>query len=627
MLTSDLLVTRLSGGKIKPVYAAFDPEKLELARLLIETFEQHIGKTYGDLLAELDGYEEMNYRFIRGLSQLLGRRTAIETDAAVDPSLARETVFEACEGMALSPAERKEALQKAAKKLSISAKELEKALWADLEENQIVKSFVPIYPAELLKQYNISLTQTLLFRAVDLDIWIKGDFQKILWKILRSGLMYSLEDADEERGKIDRGINREKEEKEGKTRENFEELKAVHLHLDGPASLFRISERYGNSFAKIFPALLRSKGWRLKAGILHKGYQGKRILNFTLDDSEKFFKITPEAAVYPETLSPELQIKEKIEKYEAGEETGKKAGEEAEKEARIEEIDAEEAAYDSTLEQMFGSLSLGSWKIKREPTILKAGKYAFVPDFSLQRDGMRVYLEIVGFWTPEYLENKIEKLKQVKEPVILLIDRKLKCSEKDFPSQEVIFFDKKIPANKVMQILRKYEEKKLSEDRSRLEEMEFPISGELVNLEEIAAGKRVLPDALKEVVADRLAKAGELEEIGELGKIRESERTGEFEKSRGLEELRESRKVEDLEKYQDYILLENYLIHRQLLERIDQELERPGAVETYADAVKVFESFRLDRSLYYPVLEQLEYKVIWAGLSEENAKVKKAKKV
>jgi hypothetical protein len=282
---------------------------------------------------------------------------------------------------------------------------------------------------------------------------------------------------------------------------------------------------------------------------------------------------------------------------------------------------------------MFGSLSLGSWKIKREPTILKAGKYAFVPDFSLQRDGIRVYLEIVGFWTPEYLENKIEKLKQVKEPVILLIDRKLKCSEKDFPSQEVIFFDKKIPANEVMQILRKYEEKKLSEDRARLEEMEFPISGELVNLEEIAAGKGVLPDALKEVVADRLAKAGEMEEIEELEKIRESERTGEFEKSRGLEELRESGKAEefgkvaDLEKYQNYVLLENYLIHRQLLERIDRELERPGAVETYADAVKVFEGFGLDRSLYYPVLEQLEYKVIWAGLSEENAKVKKEKKV
>ncbi len=431
--------------------------------------------------------------------------------------------------------------------------------------------------------------------------------------------MYSLEDTEEEREKIDRGIDRgidreidkEKEGKEGKTRENYDELKAIHLHLDGPASLFRISERYGNSFAKIFPVLLRSKGWRLKAGILHKGYQGKRILDFALADSEKFFKLTPEAALYPETLSPELQIKEGNQRYEAGEEErveGEKEEETIElleKETGIQEIDAEEAAYDSTLEKMFGNLSLGSWKIKREPTILKAGKYAFIPDFSLQRDGIRVYLEIVGFWTPEYLEKKIDKLKQVKEPVILLIDRKLKCSEKDFPSQDVIFFDKKIPANEVMQILRKYEEKKLLEDRSRLEEMEFPISGELVNLEKIAAGKGVLPDALKEVVADRLAKVRELEETGESGKA---------------EEFQE---IDDLGKYQDYVLLENYLIHRKLLERVDSELEKPGAVETYADAVKVFEGFELDRGLYYPVLDYLRYKVIWTGLSEENAKVKK----
>ena len=104
---------------------------------------------------------------------------------------------------------------------------------------------------------------------------------------------------------------------------------------------------------------------------------------------------------------------------------------------------------------------------------------------------MKVYLEIVGFWTPEYLEKKVEKLKEVKEPVILLIDRKLKCSEKDFPAQEVIFFDKKIPANEVMKVLRKYEEKRLSEDRSKLEEMEIPLSGELVSLEEIAAERGV----------------------------------------------------------------------------------------------------------------------------------------
>ena len=493
---------------------------------------------------------------------------------------------------------RKEALQKAAKKLSISVQELEKALWADLEENQVLKSFLPLSPAELLKQYNLSLTQTLLFRAVDLDIWIKGDFQKILWKILRSGLMYSLEDVEEATGK--KGAEVEKEE--------LEELKDVHLHLDGPASLFRMSERYGNSFAKLFPTLVRSRGWRLKAGILYKGYQGKRILEFTLDDTEEAFKPTPEAIGYPAPPSSGFQLEEEQEGYE----TGKEETEFAEKEAEAQEINIESADYDSMLEKVFSSLSLGGWKIKREPTILRAGKYAFVPDFALQRDGMKVYLEIVGFWTPEYLEKKVNKLKEVKEPLILLIDRKLKCSEKDFPAQEVIFFDRKIPTNEVMKVLRKYEEKRLTEDRSMLQEIKIPLSGELVSLEKITSEKGVLLDALKEVIADRLAKSTESVEF---------EESEEFEESAELEESGKSGK------FRDYVLLENYMIHRQLLERIDMELEKPGAAETYAGAVNVFEGFRLDRSLYYPVLEKLGYKVIWTGLSEEEAKIKKVQKI
>ncbi|KKH93856.1 hypothetical protein EO95_16695 [Methanosarcina sp. 1.H.T.1A.1] len=600
MLTSDLLVTRISGGKIKPAYAAFNSENLELAGLLIETFGQHVGKPYGDLLAELEGYEEMNYRFIRGLSQLLGRRAVVETSSAVDPSTAREAVFDACTGMALAPAERKEALQKAAKKLSISIPELEKSLWADLEENQILKEFKPLSPAELLRQYNISLTQTILFRAVDLNIWITGDFQNVLWKILRSGLMYSLEDTEEKAG--------EKEE--------AERLKSVHLHLDGPASLFRMSERYGNSFAKLFPTLLKSKGWSLKAGILHKGYQGKRILDLVLDSSEEAFGSIPEAVRYPERVPervyPDFQLAEGQEGYRTGIETENGfGGEEAEIQgAGIQEAetDIESETYDSTYEQQFASLSLGGWKAKREPTILKAGRYAFVPDFSLQRDGMKVYVEVVGFWTPEYLKKKTEKLKEVKEPVILLINRKLKCSEKDFPAQDVIFFDRKIPANEITQVLRKYERRRLEEDLSELQETKIHLSGELISLDEIAAEKGVLLDALKKEIKGRLTKLGESEKVG---KFEESEEVGKFEES------------EEVGKYRNYVLLENYLLHRQLLKKIDLELEKPGAADTYAGAVKVFEGFRLDSSLYYPVLEHLRYKVSWTGLSEENAKVKK----
>ncbi|WP_235284392.1 DUF790 family protein [Methanosarcina mazei] len=632
VLTSDLLVTRISRGNIRPAYAVFDSETLELAGLLIETFRQHVGKTYGDLLTELEGYEEMNYRFIRGLSQLLGRRAVIETSSAVDPSRAREAVFEACGGMALFSEERQKALQIAAKNLSVSVSDLEKSLWADLEENQVLKEFDPPAPAEILRQYNISLTQTLLFRAIDLDIWIKGDFQRVLWKILRFGLMYSLEDAQEEGGiketEGEKKLIKENERKESPVKESerkenkrndeneeIEKLKSVHLHLDGPASLFRMSERYGNSFAKLFPALLKTKGWRLKAGILHKGYQGKRILEFSLDSSEEAFRFMRKVSDYPESVSRDYQFAEEKKGYgiETGMETGYE-GQPVERQSVAQEVETDAASevFDSAFEQQFASLSFGGWDVRREPAILKAGRFAFVPDFSLQKNGIKVYAEIVGFWTPEYLKKKVEKLKEVKEPVILLINRKLKCSEKDFPAQDVIFFDRKIPANEVTQVLRKYEEKKLAEDRSRIHEIEIPLSGEIINLEKIAARNGVMLEALKKVLEERFEK------------IQEPEKSEVREKFEGYRDSgKEHENIGNYRDYRDYVLLENYIIHRQLLEKINLELEKPGAAETYADAVKIFEDFGFDSGLFYPVLEHLKYRVIWAGLSEENAKIKK----
>ncbi|MER3408387.1 MAG: hypothetical protein C4292_06640, partial [Nitrososphaera sp.] len=43
-----------------------------------------------------------------------------------------------------------------------------------------------------------------------------------------------------------------------------------------------------------------------------------------------------------------------------------------------------------------------------------SGGRAFIPDFLFTKEGRRkVYLEIVGFWTPEYLERKFAKLADI----------------------------------------------------------------------------------------------------------------------------------------------------------------------------------------------------------------------
>ena len=47
------------------------------------------------------------------------------------------------------------------------------------------------------------------------------------------------------------------------------------------------------------------------------------------------------------------------------------------------------------------------WQLIREGEILHEGQKTFVPDFTFRHeDGTQVFLEIVGFWTPEYLARQ-----------------------------------------------------------------------------------------------------------------------------------------------------------------------------------------------------------------------------
>jgi len=162
MLTGDLLVTKISKGKIEPVYAILDQDIQEIARSVIDVFQRHVGRTYGELIEELEGIEEINYRLIRGLAQILERRCIIETDSVIDPIAARRMIFEESRGFITSDEERKMVLEKVASKLNIEPDDLEKALWVDHEGNLVIKEFQIIVPEDLLRMYNLSLAQTLL---------------------------------------------------------------------------------------------------------------------------------------------------------------------------------------------------------------------------------------------------------------------------------------------------------------------------------------------------------------------------------------------------------------------------------------------------------------------------------
>jgi predicted nuclease of restriction endonuclease-like RecB superfamily len=80
--------------------------------------------------------------------------------------------------------------------------------------------------------------------------------------------------------------------------------------------------------------------------------------------------------------------------------------------------------FDSALEESFAEKfgpKRDGWELIREGEILHDRQKTFLPDFTFRHeDGTEVFLEIVGFWTPEYLAHKRETLRQFRHHNILI---------------------------------------------------------------------------------------------------------------------------------------------------------------------------------------------------------------
>lgn len=61
------------------------------------------------------------------------------------------------------------------------------------------------------------------------------------------------------------------------------------------------------------------------------------------------------------------------------------------------------------------------WRLVREPAPLLAGGRVLIPDFALVRGGLRVFVEVAGFWTPGYIARKRAALERLAPDVPLVL--------------------------------------------------------------------------------------------------------------------------------------------------------------------------------------------------------------
>ncbi|MBZ0280509.1 MAG: DUF790 family protein [Anaerolineae bacterium] len=156
-----------------------------------------------------------------------------------------------------------------------------------------------------------------------------------------------------------------------------------NIHLDGPISPFvKATTRYGRQFAAFLPALFLCDRWQMTADVRLPD-TGKQV-QYRLDHTSPLRTHFKKSGTFDSRL---------------------------------------EADFAAEFEAKFGG-ERGQWLLTREDQVLLLGDTVMIPDFALthKQDGRRALVEIVGFWHPEYLNRKIEKVRAAgRRNLILLV--------------------------------------------------------------------------------------------------------------------------------------------------------------------------------------------------------------
>ena len=403
MLPSPLLMYRYNGEELAPKRLELDRANLAVADETIALFRDRQGSRRGELdeqLGVLEG-EGTDYRIKRGLAHILTNSfSTFETVSPLEPPTLRERVFVHAAAALPAPHNAQATFEYVAYALSqdlgreVRLEEVERGLYADLAENQIMTAFDAPAPEALLHRYNLAQAQGIFYRAKQVVLTAHrndpGEY-KLLFRYLKLfGLMSYIE------GDPDHGFT---------------------ITIDGPASLFGSSTRYGLSLAKMLPALLHVTRWSMVAELKPKvRYDGTSTPSrFTLESGCGLVSHYPPGKTYDSMVEKSFA-------------------------ERWQKTDTE-------------------WRLEREVDLVTIPGSVMVPDFRLVHpDGRSFLLEIVGYWRPEYLKKKFAQIrKSFRDDIILAVSEKLNLENagikiEDVPAKIVWFKERVIP-NGVLSLL------------------------------------------------------------------------------------------------------------------------------------------------------------------------------
>lgn len=257
MLTKDLLAFRRNKNRLKPSFLdTSDWRHQKLAEQFISIYSNAESLTR----SEIDEQASMvingcrNLKLAKGLNKLCQDRTEFSKPGDYEYPEMRKKLFTASAALiSEAPFEDYHDFQMEVYRRTEEMQEfVQGSIYGDLPQNEELIKFKTLSPQHLLERYNNSLVQSLLLYSGKLEIeLIKPEAQKLrrLFKYLKFfRLLADIKCV---------GLSK----KSGKAPSK------VMMSVDGPASLFENTTKYGLQLACFFPALPDLDQWKMSAEI------------------------------------------------------------------------------------------------------------------------------------------------------------------------------------------------------------------------------------------------------------------------------------------------------------------------------------------------------------------------
>jgi predicted nuclease of restriction endonuclease-like RecB superfamily len=352
---------RIRGGQVEPRQLKADYHWLQVAGELIELFQKHVGQARADLDEALRDYEgdSVDYGIIRGLAAVLANRSAFDNQPPVSPAELRQKLFQQ------GPVTSKTSLFQ-----TQTRQQLLREVAAEYELNpaQVETAlFADLYEEQILQSVGEPMSPKALIDRYNLEV-ARG---LLYWA---KEVQLHVEDGYKNLFKYIKLF--------GLMHTIYPAETGYYITLHGPISPFvKSTIRYGLQFARFMPALLLCASWHMEAQVRPPG--SEQFLAYVLDEQTALRSYFKGSSGFDSQL---------------------------------------EATFAAEFEAKYNQAER-VWELAYEDEIIPLADTVMIPDFSLthRKNGRRALVEIVGFWHPDYLRRKLQKVQQAQRSDLILL--------------------------------------------------------------------------------------------------------------------------------------------------------------------------------------------------------------